>query len=268
MAPTFENVPPDVTIICDELPDTPDVTASDESRISSLDYTEEISEGDTEYEYIITRTWTAVDHCGNVGVAIQTILYIPESDLSCEIIPPPVIICNTHDNVFTGGVTGGYGPYSYHWEISRGDCQIQSGQGTNTILVYVGFYDVTLTLTVTDSEGCVTVCTYEIDCLDKSELNLNAELVTKRSSSGFSLLSLTPIPTFSELNMRIEASHDSEVLSYITTPLGNEVMISKLSLSRGVNEINISLNDLKSGIYILNLIGSENRISRKILKID
>ncbi|MFK7775187.1 MAG: Ig-like domain-containing protein, partial [Saprospiraceae bacterium] len=120
--PVLANVPNDVTVDCESIPDAAVVTASD-NCIPSLDvvFTEDISTG---CPYTITRTWVASDSCNNVVTGIQ-IITVEDNDIpvlanvpadmtvDCESIPDASIVtvsdnCTTSlQIVFTENISTG-----------------------------------------------------------------------------------------------------------------------------------------------------------------
>ncbi|MEO6130862.1 MAG: ice-binding family protein, partial [Saprospiraceae bacterium] len=116
--PVFLNGQNDTTIICAPLPGVPVVNVLDAAMPVLTTFTETIVPGTGIGVFIVTRTWTATDACGNISTSVQTIRWIPNTFLACEIIVPPVIVCNSHGVIITSDVTGGIGPYTYVWEIS------------------------------------------------------------------------------------------------------------------------------------------------------
>ena len=100
-------VPSDTTIICEPLPLAPVVRAIDPAQPAVIVYSESVTPGDIPGVYIVTRTWTATDACGNTSTAVQHITWIPDTFLECEIILPEVVDCNAHGEVISSGVTGG-----------------------------------------------------------------------------------------------------------------------------------------------------------------
>ena len=75
--PTFVNIPSDVTILCtDPIP----AVATDVLAIDNCDDSPEVTFSETNTgpncPYIITRTWTAQDGCGNTTVVTQTITVV------------------------------------------------------------------------------------------------------------------------------------------------------------------------------------------------
>ncbi|MEM1121689.1 MAG: Ig-like domain-containing protein, partial [Bacteroidota bacterium] len=82
-APTFGDLPVDITIGWDdEIPDPAEVTAQDNCPSTFIDFKEvntQLSEGCGQYDYTITRTWTASDRCGNAISHVQTISVVDET---------------------------------------------------------------------------------------------------------------------------------------------------------------------------------------------
>ena len=73
VAPTFDSVPADYTIECDQAIVYDEATASDNCSGAEVTVEEEIFAGDCPQTYQIVRTFTAVDNCDNATTAIQTI---------------------------------------------------------------------------------------------------------------------------------------------------------------------------------------------------
>ena len=73
-APIIFNIPPDVTVSCNDIPDAPDAIKGVDNCDPSVDvlFSEQIiNEGNC--PYIIERTWSATDRCGNSETRIQEI---------------------------------------------------------------------------------------------------------------------------------------------------------------------------------------------------
>ena len=103
-APTLVNIPPDITVECDEIP-TPTVTATDacdpdvEVVLSQINMF-----GLCPNSYTITRTWTATDDCGNTDIGTQVITVTDNTEpiltgvpadmtVACDAVPdPPTVI--------------------------------------------------------------------------------------------------------------------------------------------------------------------------------
>ena len=81
-APTLQGVPADVNVYCEALPPAPqigvDVTASDDcSAAPTILYAQTSTQTNdgtcTDVTYDVVRTWTAIDECGNMTEASQTL---------------------------------------------------------------------------------------------------------------------------------------------------------------------------------------------------
>ncbi len=120
--------PENVTIECDQSLDpsntgTPvaadNCTSSDDIELTFSDVSTQTASGCGQYEYTITRTWTAMDACGNSANCIQTINVVDTTppDIMC---PPSVIIdCNdSTDPANTGSATAGADNCSAAAEVS------------------------------------------------------------------------------------------------------------------------------------------------------
>lgn len=72
--PVFSDDPADITVECDSVPRPPDVTASDTcDPDSTLGFAEEMAPGECSGNYSLTRTWTAMDACGNDASVTQSV---------------------------------------------------------------------------------------------------------------------------------------------------------------------------------------------------
>ncbi len=74
-APVITNVPSDISLSCSELPEAANVSASDNCD-SNVELTLEENTDYSNCPYILTRTWTATDECGNTSSATQEITLI------------------------------------------------------------------------------------------------------------------------------------------------------------------------------------------------
>ena len=87
-SPELYGVPEDMQVECDSVPAPASVTAIDNCDPSpTINYIESRTDGDCLSNYTLTRTWEAIDGCGNSTTATQII--------TVEDNTPPVITCNT-----------------------------------------------------------------------------------------------------------------------------------------------------------------------------
>ncbi|TXI66665.1 MAG: hypothetical protein E6Q46_04730, partial [Flavobacterium sp.] len=104
-APTFvETLPADATVQCDTIPTAVTLTATDNCGTATVSFNEtstEVSESCA--SYIITRTWTATDLCGNDIVHTQTI--------TVQDTEAPMINCPADLEIFNSALdlSGNYG---------------------------------------------------------------------------------------------------------------------------------------------------------------
>ena len=86
-APVFTNVPDNITLECDQTLPTDNATATDNCGQVTVTFTDREAPGDCPQERVITRTFTAVDECGNEDTAC--LLYTSPSprDLSTSRMP-------------------------------------------------------------------------------------------------------------------------------------------------------------------------------------
>ncbi|RMG84894.1 MAG: hypothetical protein D6714_06995, partial [Bacteroidetes bacterium] len=80
------NVPDDLTVECDAVPDPPVVTAQSDCFDVNVDFSEAVISGDCTSK--ILRTWTATDACGHVQSAVQTITTMDTTPPEIELTHP------------------------------------------------------------------------------------------------------------------------------------------------------------------------------------
>ena len=94
-APAFIGCPEDVTVECDAVPPPAEVTAVDncdaKTSVTFDESSEPLEEPACAAHYILTRTWSAVDECGNESSCIQTITVQDTTgpDITC---PGPIVV--------------------------------------------------------------------------------------------------------------------------------------------------------------------------------
>ena len=86
-APELIDVPEDITVECDAVPEPASVYAIDNCDTSpTVNFSETRIDGNCSSDYVLFRTWQAVDDCGNSTSQTQTI--------TVEDTTPPIISCN------------------------------------------------------------------------------------------------------------------------------------------------------------------------------
>ena len=92
-APTISGVPADISVDCNAIPSPASPTASDDCDANIvLDFTELIIDGNCSDSYLIKRTWTAVDNCGNNISASQTITVSDTQEPVLSGVPADIIV--------------------------------------------------------------------------------------------------------------------------------------------------------------------------------
>ena len=67
-------LPANATVECDEVPEAPVLTATDNcDQDVRVEFSEVRENGDCDANYTLRRTWTATDNCGNTNAETQII---------------------------------------------------------------------------------------------------------------------------------------------------------------------------------------------------
>ena len=95
-APVLTGIPADETVECDALPEAAQPTVTDNCDASPIiDLEGTRVDGACEDSYVLTRTWTATDACGNTTQGTQVIVVNDTTDPVLTEIPADVTVnCN------------------------------------------------------------------------------------------------------------------------------------------------------------------------------
>jgi len=219
-----------------------------------ITFTEVMEMGDE--EMTITNTWVAADECGNQAQAVQVLAAIVNSDLNCGIITEEEIRCNSHGNIVLSEVTGGNGPFTYEWNIEGKDCQIQGGQGTESIEIYIGFNTATVSLQVTDANDCISYTEQVIECLTKGQ-----------GTQGLLINNISPNPAEFATEMDIISDIDQVIDYQVVNVLGAIIHDKKMDVVRGSNPLTLDLSAYASGSYFIKITNGESTDLKKFMKI-
>ena len=130
-SPEFTFVPADYTVECSDDMPMEDAMASDNCGTTDLSVAAETTPGDCAGHYTITRTFTAVDDCGNSNQAIQTITVVDTTAPEISGVSEVLIACEAYD-VAEGfaSATDNCGDVSLTWEDAQasGGCVLPIGQ--------------------------------------------------------------------------------------------------------------------------------------------
>lgn len=210
-SPVFTEAPADTILHC-IIPDMPNAIASDACSNTDMVYSERTYQHNARTTLI--RTWTATDACGNSSTHNQIVEIRDREPFNCEILLIDPMICNGDDIQVDAHVTGGQPGFQYFWEIEGGSCTINSGQGSSSILISVGFSRVTITLTVIDENGCMSECRLEVLCTmggPEGQSQIMEDIV------------LYPNPTHNELYIDGKVKADGQFTVLILDAFGREV---------------------------------------------
>jgi len=279
---SFSETTENLTIICAPLPPVPDVNVVDQAQPGTVVFTETIVPGNTTGTFIVTRTWVARDACGNTSTFVQTITWTPDTFLECEVVVPDVVECNSHGVVITSVVTGGSGPITYDWEVIGGECFIQGGQGTPEIIIYIGWSEVKIILTVTDAYGCVSMCMIVLPCVNLpvdplTDLLAGAvpetdaqpaapDLNAQAPKEYLQQIKLWPNPAGNTVNLSFESAVEEVVQFSFISALGQVVLSDKINARKGLNSVEIDISQVAEGSHLVRL-KTEKELHTKVIVI-
>ena len=285
VSPEMPEIPGDTLIVCAPLPIAVPLVSLDTNDIDVITYTEVIKPGQTVGEFTVVRTWVATDHCENTSTDVQIITWIPDSYLECAIILPDVVECNSHGIVISSDVRGGTAPYTYEWQIVGEKCFIQGGQNTPEIEIYIGWADVKIILTVTDSFGCVSMCMVTLDCLDGNAVPVSNSfdadtyqetpegekvLVNPFEANGelkndLEQLSFWPNPADEVIHIAFESEIDGVVNFLFTDYLGKVIQQESIMVHKGYNVQQIDASGLANGSYLVQVQSEKAKYTRGVI---
>jgi hypothetical protein len=259
------------------------VFAQEGAQSLNVLFTETTSPVDSAGMYVMTRQWLAADACGNTTVGIQHINWIPNSFLACSILLPAGIDCNSQGVNISSNVSGGFGPYTYAWEIAGENCFIQAGQGTPEVAIYVGFTQAVISLTVTDAFGCVSFCASTVDCVYPLNNGLsgvspltnpetaNADIptqgvVTSSAQDYLQELNLWPNPATGTINLSFESMVNNKVTYSFINLLGQEIFSDQINAAKGFNAQRIDISLIPEGTYLVR-VKTEKELHTKVVVI-
>lgn len=157
---------------------------------------------------------------------------------------------------------------SFHWEVLGEECFIQGNPDSVCILIYIGWAPVELTLTVTDSFGCVSTCTATLDCefiFDNSfyttQSGMNPVVNFEAGPNTFGSVSINhlqnlyvyPNPAVGSVNLRFESLLEDEVTFSFMNLLGGLVAQGKIEAQKGGNTHQVDVSNLPEGSYLMQL---------------
>jgi hypothetical protein len=263
--PGIHFVPDDLVLYCHEgpLPPAEGVMAFDNCSEVNLEFTE-TTQIISSTKSIVTRSWKAVDACGNSSFETQIITLL-EPIISCDFPDAPDYIwCQSFDNKLTAEVEGGTGPYTYEWELIDCDGIIIGGFGTHTITYISGLTPMTFGVTITDINGCSTYCTLTIDCMkkiDDDDMNFSIPDTGDEVVSDIGdriKVTIAPNPATDMVYIGFKDFEPQKAAELIITNIYGQV-IQKISYDElPVDAQMINISEYPNGIYSL-FVRQENQ---------
>jgi len=162
-APTFSGVPNDVTVQCNAVPAPASPSASDNCSTSvGISYNQTRTNGNCPDSYLLTRTWTATDACGNVNTATQIITVRDTQAPVFTSVPANVTVqCNSLPAVGSASATDNC---DASVSIAYSGQSRQDGSCADT-------YVLTRLWTATDNCGNTKTATQRISVIDTQKPN-------------------------------------------------------------------------------------------------
>ncbi|TDU40219.1 gliding motility-associated-like protein [Gelidibacter sediminis] len=156
-APVFEPLPAESTIDCDATPSFAQASATDACGSEvTLTFEDTTTAGNCENTYSVTRIWTAIDTCGNVATASQTINVQDTTAPVISALPAESTIeCGATPNFAEATATDSCGSevsLTFEDTTTAGECE--------------GAYSITRTWTATDACGNASTASQTINVQD------------------------------------------------------------------------------------------------------
>lgn len=157
---------------------------------------------------------------------------------------------------------------NYVWTVSNG-ATIQSGQGTNTIVVSFSAVTVNKTSILVYAEtSCGAISKQRAITLTRDLINpcSKPEISSKESLSS-NVSEVAPNPTTGVFSIDVEGSNGDVVEIAIYSTTGVSVMSPKsVTLQEGNNTISEDISSLAAGVYFVQIRNSNETIVKKVVK--
>ncbi|NBX80754.1 MAG: T9SS C-terminal target domain-containing protein [Flavobacteriales bacterium] len=197
------------------------------------------------------------------GVGAERSVWLRSIPLTPAITSGSVTPCGT-ETYTCSSVTGAVG---YTWTVPAG-LVIISGQGTNTITVNVTNATVSGNIQVRAFNNCKTGAPGSLrvrSCLPSVSRTMSTE-ITEESISNSELITkieavVYPNPTNGEVNIEFTNELEKNVSIELYDMIGNKV--SKSDIPAGSTVGNLTLEGMTSGMYLLQVVNSNNDIIYK-----
>jgi hypothetical protein len=194
--PVLSAAPGNTTVACNAVPAPAELTATDNCSTPAVVYAETRTNGSSLYNYILTRTWTATDACGNSCTRTQVIMV---QDTKAPVVTTPANISVNNDlNVcgatvnFTATATDNCSPVAITYSKNPGAV---FNIGTTTVTVtskdLAGNTTITsFTVTVTDTQKpAITAVPNQVFCANVTGTNYTIPVLAASDNCGVATIS-------------------------------------------------------------------------------
>jgi gliding motility-associated-like protein len=247
-APVLSEAPANVTVECNAVPEPATLTATDNCDVNpTVTFNEVRTDGNCPSNYILTRTWTATDACGNSSSKTQVIKVTDTT--------PPTLICPPSLTLFTDQDKG-FATVTVGQPTVADNCGnvTYSNSHTNTMNAS-GQYPIgttTVTWTATDACGNVTTCAQTITVKD----NQNPIFTKCWSGESVSFKSASGVHTYTIIGTDWDATAiDNDAIASLTYEMtgatsGSGSTLNNISLNVGVTHIKWTAVDKSGNVSI------------------
>ena len=157
-APVFTDIPEDLTVHCDSIPDFYFPTVNDNcDAFVTTSFNESQSPGGNPDEYLLTRNWTATDSCGNTTIESQIITVID----SIQVIIDPINATACVGGTVQFSIQPSGPDYSFNWNSDFGSFDNNGIENPILTTDVEGIY--TIELTVLHVSGCSGTATTTVN---------------------------------------------------------------------------------------------------------
>ncbi|MGF1557429.1 T9SS type A sorting domain-containing protein, partial [Paucihalobacter sp.] len=194
--------------------------------------------------------------------------------IECEIIPgfnPDKYACGEHKQNYLEVIsTGGVGELEYNWTATNGKgWEIFQGNGTDKIYFTMGYGTEIFTVEITDENGCVTTCTYEItsNCGTKQS-NTKPNLMygwNMLSRNSIEPIQLYPNPVKEALNIKVLQNLDTELTVEIFDLIGARAFAQSYKTVKENQVINVDFSEFKSNVYYIKFSTKHESFIKKVI---
>ena len=196
---------------------------------------------------------TASNACGSVQTC-KTISAIPAVPTT---ISGPLGVCKKATGVVYS-TPAVYGATSYTWSLPPG-AKITSGANTNSIIVT--FVNNAGAITVKANNACGSSPAASITTF----FNCRQENNTEEELNDFTIF---PNPTSGKFNVVFSGVAGDEYLMQVTDLLGKILQVNTGTIFEAGNKVEIDLNDVPKGIYLLRMRINEDQITTKKIIVE